>query len=158
MPLSIRRARPADVPVILALIRGLAVYEREPDAVVATEEDLLRDGFGPSPAFEVLLAEDAGEAIGFAFYFFSYSTWRGRRCLYLEDLFVAPDARGQGAARRLIEAVGAAADAAGASSVYWHTQEFNADARALYDTLASRTSFIVYQRFRNGLLGVKSPE
>ena len=65
---------------------------------------------------------------------------------YLEDLFVLPEARGQGVARRLIEAVFAAADETGASTVYWHTQEFNANGRALYDTLAHRTSFIVYQR------------
>ena len=74
------------------------------------------------------------------------STWSPTAYCYLEDLFVGPETRGQGVARRLIEAVYAAADAAGATSVYWHTQEFNADGRALYDTLAHRTSFIVYQR------------
>src|SRR5262245_53976669 len=100
MTLSIRQATRDDVAVILELIRDLALYEREPDSVVATEADLLRDGFGETPRFHVLLAEERGEAgavvLGFAFWFLSYSTWRGRSCLYLEDLFVRPEARGKG--------------------------------------------------------------
>ena len=96
--LVIRKATATDVPDVLALVKELAAYEREPDAVIATEADFLRDGFGETPAFHVLVAEDAGGAvIGFALYFFSYSTWVGRRCLYLEDLFVQPEHRGKGA-------------------------------------------------------------
>lgn len=73
---SIRAAVAADAPLILALIRELAAYEREPDAVVATEADLLRDGFGAEPRFRVLIAEDGGEPAGFALYCHVYSTWR----------------------------------------------------------------------------------
>lgn len=127
----------------------LRFYRRQLDPAV-TETSWLRF-LDPEEQPHALVAARGSELLGFATYLFHRSSWSIGPYCYLEDLFVAPDARGQGAARRLIEAVGAAADAAGASSVYWHTQEFNADARALYDTLASRTSFIVYQRFRNGL-------
>jgi GNAT superfamily N-acetyltransferase len=93
-----------------------------------------------------LVAEDGGRIVGFAHYLFHPSTWSLTGYCYLEDLFVDPAARGAGAGRALIEAVYAAADRAGASSVYWMTQEFNSDARALYDTIAHRTSFIRYER------------
>src|SRR5688572_12866092 len=108
--LSLRRATEADVSVILELIRELAAYEREPDAVIATEADLLRDGFGEHPAFHVLLADwrqgDApAETIGFALWFFTYSTWVGRRSVHLEDLFVKPSHRGRGAGVALMRAL-----------------------------------------------------
>lgn len=93
-----------------------------------------------------LVAELDGRLVGFAHYLFHPSTWSETGYCYLEDLFTLPDARGRGVGRALIEAVAAEAEAAGASRLYWHTQEFNADGRALYDTLARRTSFIVYER------------
>ena len=100
----------------------------------------------PGDQPHALVAARGHELLGLATYLFHRSSWSVQSYCYLEDLFVASEARGHGIARRLIAAVYAAADAASASSVYWHTQEFNADARALYDTLARRTSFIVYQR------------
>ena len=93
-----------------------------------------------------LVAEADGRLLGFVHYLFHPSTWSPREICYLEDLFVDPQARGGGVGRTLIEAVYAAADRAQAASVYWMTQEFNADGRALYDTLAHRTSFIRYER------------
>jgi GNAT superfamily N-acetyltransferase len=93
-----------------------------------------------------LVSYDGDRLLGFAHYLFHPSTWSLTDICYLEDLFVDPTVRGQGAGRALIHAVYAAADAANAASVYWMTQEFNADGRALYDTLAHRTSFIRYQR------------
>ena len=84
--------------------------------------------------------------VGFVHYLFHPSTWSLKEICYLEDLFVDPAARGGGVGRALIQAVYAAADAAQAGAVYWMTQEFNADGRALYDTLAHRTSFIRYER------------
>ena len=94
-----------------------------------------------------LVACDAdGAPVGFAHLVFHDSTWSTSGYCYLEDLYVAPDRRGSGVARALIEGVYAEADARGAERVYWHTQEFNAPARSLYDTLARRTSFIVYRR------------
>jgi GNAT superfamily N-acetyltransferase len=93
-----------------------------------------------------IVATREGTLIGFAHYLFHPSSWSLQPICYLEDLFVAPAARGAGVGRALIHAVYAAADRANAGSVYWMTQEFNADGRALYDTLARRTSFIRYER------------
>ncbi len=93
---ALRDAVPTDVPEILALIRELAVYEKEPDAAIATEADLLRDGFGPEPYFRCIMAEIDVTVAGFALYFFQYSTWEGRPALYLEDLFVREQFRKRG--------------------------------------------------------------
>src|SRR3546814_17450823 len=87
------------------MIRELAEFEREPDAVKATEADLLRDGWGPSPRFEALIAELDGVPAGFALYFHNYSTWEGRAGIYLEDLYVAERARGHGIGRKLMAAL-----------------------------------------------------
>lgn len=95
MSLQIRPAATDDVPQILALVRELAVYEREPDAVLATEADLLRDGFGAEKRFDCLMAEWEGATAGFALYFHNYSTWRGHAGIYLEDLYVRPVYRGR---------------------------------------------------------------
>ena len=96
MVTTVRFATPADVGTILRFIKGLAAFEHEPDAVKTTEADLLRDGFGPVPKFEVLIAEVATEPVGFALFFPTYSTWEGRSGLHLEDIFVVEHMRGQG--------------------------------------------------------------
>ena len=93
-----------------------------------------------------LVAENEGVLIGFAHYLFHPSSWAENDICYLEDLFVSPKSRGSGAGRALIHGVYDRADAAGSGTVYWMTQEFNAEGRALYDTLARRTSFIRYER------------
>lgn len=94
-----------------------------------------------------LVAEDGGgNVVGLAHLVFHASTWSSASYCYLEDLFVSPAARGTGAAKELIEAVYAEADTRGCARVYWETQEFNSPARSLYDTIAHRTSFIVYER------------
>src|SRR6266404_9284253 len=100
---EIRTATEADVPVILSLIRELAEYERAPDAVVATETGLREVLFGPKRSAEVLLALEEGEPVGFAVYFYNFSTWLGQPGLYLEDLFVRPSVRGKGYGRALLE-------------------------------------------------------
>ena len=136
--LVIRKATATDVPDVLALVKELAAYEREPDAVVATEADFLRDGFGEPPAFHVLVAEDAGSAvIGFALYFFSYSTWVGRRCLYLEDLFVQPAHRGKGAGVALMKALAKEAVAKECRRFVWQVLDWNAPAIAFYERLGA---------------------
>lgn len=136
--LVIRKAVPEDVPAVLGLVRQLATYEREPDAVVATEADYLRDGFGESPAFLVLLAENDGTVIGLAFYFFSYSTWVGRRCLYLEDLFVTPAHRSAGAGRALMRALAREALTNECRRFVWQVLDWNEPAIAFYERLGAK--------------------
>ena len=134
----IRKATRADVPAILALVKELAAYEREPDAVIAGEADLLRDGFGESPAFHVLVAVEDAAVIGFAFYFFSYSTWVGRRCLYLEDLFVQPAHRGNGAGIALMAALAKEAIAQDCRRFVWQVLDWNDPAIAFYERLGAK--------------------
>ena len=98
----IRPATPADVPVIAKLIRDLAEYERLAHAVVLKETDLHKHLFGERKYAEVLLAEDAGEVVGFALFFHNYSTFRAKPGIYLEDLFVIPEARGKGYGKALL--------------------------------------------------------
>ncbi|WP_447406238.1 N-acetyltransferase family protein, partial [Clostridium perfringens] len=86
----IRSALPADIPTILGFVRELAAFEREPDAVVATETDLREALFGDPPAAEAVIAEADGMPLGFALFFHNFSTWTGKRGLYLEDLYVTP--------------------------------------------------------------------
>ncbi len=93
-----------------------------------------------------LVAQRGGKPIGLTHYLFHRHCWRVENVVYLQDLYVDPEARGTGAGRALIEAVYAAADAAGCPSVYWMTQDFNATARQLYDRVAKLTPFIKYQR------------
>ncbi len=99
---TIRLAGREDAAAILGLVRELAVYVDMLDAVRATEADILRDGFGDTPRFECLLAEQAGAAVGFALFFHSYSTFEGRACLYIEDLYVGEQVRGLGVGRALM--------------------------------------------------------
>jgi GNAT superfamily N-acetyltransferase len=136
--LKLRAAVPADVPLILELIRDLATYEREPDAVVATEADLLRDGFGERPRFHVVLAEWNGEPAGFAFYFFTYSTWRGRPCLYLEDLFVRPAFRRNGIGLGLLRELASTALRERCERFVWQVLDWNTPAIDFYETLGAR--------------------
>ena len=136
--LVIRKATREDVPAILGLVKALATYEREPDAVVATEADLLRDGFGERPAFEVLIADDGERAIGFAFYFFSYSTWVGRKCLYLEDLFVEPAQRGQGVGLALMKALAKVAVETDCQRFVWAVLDWNEPAIGFYERLGAK--------------------
>src|SRR4026209_2664261 len=99
---EIRPAHVKDVPIILELIRDLAMYERAPNEVTATEEQLVDVLFGERPAAEVILAFEGPSPVGFAVYFYNFSTWLGRPGLYLEDLFVKPEMRGRGYGRALL--------------------------------------------------------
>jgi GNAT superfamily N-acetyltransferase len=137
MPITIRPAAPEDVPLILHFIRGLAIYEREPDAVTATEADLLRDGFGENPYYHCLIAESDGKPAGFAFYFFNYSTWTGRPGLYLEDLFVNPEFRGLGIGKALLARVAAIAVEKGCPRLQWEVLDWNTPAIEFYQALGA---------------------
>jgi GNAT superfamily N-acetyltransferase len=138
MMLTLRRAEARDVPEILALIRELAEYERAPGEVVATEADLLRDGFSGTPRFFVELASWDGEVAGFALWFFNYSTWLGRPGLYLEDLFVRPRLRGRGIGKALLVHLARTAVAEGCGRFQWQVLDWNAPAIAFYEALGAK--------------------
>jgi GNAT superfamily N-acetyltransferase len=137
MATTIRTATPADVPQILAFIRALAAYEREPDAVTATEADLLRDGFSPNPFYSCLIAESSGRPAGFAFYFFNYSTWKGRPGLYLEDIFVQPEFRGLGIGKALLQRVAAIAVEKNCPRLQWEVLDWNTPAIEFYRAMGA---------------------
>ena len=139
--LNLRPALPQDVPQILAFIRELAAYEREPDAVHATEADLLRDGFGPTKVFDCLIADwtESGTTTpaGFALYFHNYSTWRGHAGIHLEDIYVTPSLRGRGIGRALIARVAAIAVAEGCPRLQWDVLAWNTPAIGFYEKMGA---------------------
>jgi len=137
MDTIIRTAIAADVPQILAFVRALAVYEREPDAVSATEEGLLRDGFGPNPFYSCLIAEHGDKPAGFALYFFNYSTWMGRPGLYLEDLFVEVEFRGLGIGKALLQRVAAIAIEMNCPRLQWEVLDWNTPAVDFYRAMGA---------------------
>ncbi len=126
-----------DVAQILAFIRALAAFERAPDAVSATEEGLLRDGFGATPFYHCLIAEQDGQPAGFAFYFFNYSTWVGRPGIYLEDLFVQPEFRGRGIGKALLRRVAAIALEQGCRRLQWEVLDWNTPAIEFYRAMGA---------------------
>jgi GNAT superfamily N-acetyltransferase len=136
----IATARPADVADLHALVRGLAEYERLSDLCVSTEADLQRAIFTPPPACEALIARLDGkseEAAGFALFFHTYSTFLGRRGLWLEDLFVYPQYRGRGLGRDLISRVGEIARERGCGRLEWAVLDWNTDAISFYENLGA---------------------
>ncbi|MGO8998649.1 MAG: N-acetyltransferase family protein [Polyangiaceae bacterium] len=136
--LTIRDATPADVPTILALVRELATYEREPDAVVATEADFLRHGFGDRPFFKTLIAEWDGEAAGFALFFYGFSTWTGGPTLYLEDLFVRPAHRKKQIGLSLMRRLAKLAVENGCTRFIWQVLDWNEPSLRFYETLGAK--------------------
>ncbi len=137
--LNIRPATPQDVPQILAYIRELALYEREPDAVLATEADLLRDGFGASPRFQCVIAAADGQPAGFALYFTSYSTWLGHHGIRLEDLYVTPSKRGQGIGKALLAHLARIAVEQGCPRLEWDVLTWNQSAIDVYEAIGAAT-------------------
>ena len=135
--MTIRPATPADVATILALIIELAVYEREPDAVQATEASLTDMLFGPTPHAECVVAEADGTVIGMALFFTNFSTWSGKPGLYLEDLYVTPAARGSGTGKALLAHLAALAVARGYARVEWSVLDWNAPAIGFYQSLGA---------------------
>ena len=136
--IAIRAAVEGDVPVVLRFIRELADYEREPDAVRATEADLLRDGFGPAPKFRCVMAEVDGEACGFALFFESYSTWRGHHGIRLEDVYVTPARRGLGVGAALLRYLAGVAVAEGCPRLEWDVLEWNEPAIGFYQRMGAK--------------------
>jgi GNAT superfamily N-acetyltransferase len=137
-PLAIRRGTPRDVPAILALIRGLAEYEQLAHQVDATAGRIRRHGFGRRRYFETLICRRAGRPVGFALYFFTYSTFLARPSLYLEDLFVLPEERGRGAGRALLRALARIAVRKGCGRMEWAVLDWNRPAIRFYRRLGAR--------------------
>jgi len=131
----IRAATPEDVPLILQLIRELAEYERLAHEVRATEARLHATLFVPHPAAEVVIAELDSTPVGFAVFFASYSTWEATPGLYLEDLFVRPEARGRGVGRELLEHVARLTVARGWARLEWRVLDWNEPSIAFYRRL-----------------------
>ena len=136
--LQIRSATDADVPIILSLIRELAEYEREPNAVVASEAGLREVLFGAKPSAEVLLGLEEGEPVGFAVFFHNFSTWLGRPGLYLEDLFVRPEKRGKGYGRAFLERLAQIAKERGCGRMEWAVLDWNEPAIQFYRKLGAQ--------------------
>ena len=142
--LTIRPAIRDDVPQLLGLIRELATYEKKRHTAVVTEEDLLRDGFGPEPRFRMLIAEWQGEAVGYASFFYFYSTFQGRTALFLEDLLVLEKFRGKGIGKALLVAVSKLAVEEECFALRWEVLDWNRPAIEFYEKLGA--SFLKERR------------
>jgi len=132
--ITIRFAAPEDAGLVLRLIRALALYEKAPEAVVATEADLVRHGFGPDRQFEAILAFVDAEPAGLALFHSRFSTWLGQPGMYLEDLYVAEEARGLGVGRRLMARLAAIAVERGWGRIDFQVLDWN-PARSFYHRL-----------------------
>jgi GNAT superfamily N-acetyltransferase len=135
--LNIRQTVGEDVPLILRFIRDLAEYEKEPQSAVATEEDLKRDGFSGNPKFRAVIAEWNGEPAGFAFFFYHYSTWRGKPTLFLEDLFVRPPFRKKGIGKALLIYLARLAVRENCGRFEWQVLDWNTPSIEFYQSLGA---------------------
>ncbi len=136
-PVVVRRATPADVPVLVRLVRDLAEYERSADQVEVDESQLEAALFGDAPAVFAHVAEDGGAVVGMAIWFLNFSTWTGRHGIYLEDLYVRPEVRGRGAGRTLVAALAREAADRGYARVDWAVLRWNEPAIAFYRSLGA---------------------
>jgi GNAT superfamily N-acetyltransferase len=132
MTLTIRPATAADVPTMLGFVRDLAAFEKAPDAVEATEPMLHDALFGATPAVEALIADLDGRAVGFAIFYLTFSTWTGKRGIWLDDLYIAPEARGQGAGAALLKALAGIAIDRGYARFEWWVLDWNTPAIDFY--------------------------
>ena len=150
---EIRSATREDVPIILQLIRDLATYERAPNAVTATESELLKVLFGNAPAAEVRLAFEGDTPIGFAVFFHNFSTWLGRPGLYLEDLFVKPEYRGKGYGRALLVDLAGIARERGCGRMEWAVLDWNEPAIQFYRKLGAKPNeeWTIYRLTTDGI-------
>jgi GNAT superfamily N-acetyltransferase len=157
---KIRSACLADVPIILQLIRDLATYERAPNEVTATEEQLVDVLFGKRPAAEVLLAFERNMPVGFAVFFYNFSTWLGRPGLYLEDLFVKPEKRGKGYGRELLVHLAKIAYERGCGRMEWAVLDWNDPAIQFYRKLGAKPldEWTVFRLTRDGIARLAQSE
>jgi GNAT superfamily N-acetyltransferase len=137
MSVAVRVATPGDVALVHGLMRGLAIYEKLEHAMVSTEADLAEALFGAHPAAEAIIAEIAGKPVGFALFFRTYSTFVGKPGLYLEDLFVLPEARGKGAGKALLARLAAITVVRGYARLEWAVLDWNEPAIGFYRKLGA---------------------
>jgi GNAT superfamily N-acetyltransferase len=130
--MTIRKATEKDMPFVLELIRELAIFEKEPDAVVVTVDDLVRDGFSENPLFECFVAEVENEIIGMALYYYRYSTWKGKT-IHLEDLIVKESKRGTGAGFALYKEIIQQGKAENVRRIEWNVLDWNTPAIDFYE-------------------------
>lgn len=135
--IKIRNATAGDPGLILRFVRELATYERAPEAVTATEADIRDSLFGPDAIVRAVICEMDGVPAGFAVYFFNYSTWLGRRGLYLEDLYVSPAYRRAGAGKALLKHLAGVARALGCGRMEWSVLDWNTPAIRFYESIGA---------------------
>lgn len=137
MSVSVRPAAPGDIPAIHDFIRRLAEYERLLDKMQASEADIAAALFGPEPRARCEIVDLGGEPVGFSLWFYSFSTFRGRAGIYVEDLFVLPQARGRGAGKALLAALARRCVDEGLGRLEWAVLDWNAPSIAFYDALGA---------------------
>ncbi len=130
--MKIRKGRIEDMPAVLGLIKELATFEKEPQAVVVTVNDLERDGFGVKPLFHTFIAEENDEIVGMALYYYRYSTWKGKT-IHLEDLIVKEEKRGAGLGFKLYSEVIAQGKYDGVRRIEWNVLDWNTPAIDFYE-------------------------
>lgn len=148
----IRKGTKEDVSSILSLIKELAVFEKEPDAVIITEADLLRDGFSENPLYYTFVAEENGIVIGMALYYYRYSTWKGKT-IHLEDLIVSENKRGTGAGFALYKQIIAQGKLDGVKRIEWNVLDWNTNAIQFYEKSGAKIldDWRVVQMDENGI-------
>lgn len=148
----IRKGTPNDMPSVLELIKELAIFEKEPDAVVITVDDLIRDGFAENPLFHTFVAEVNQEIIGIALYYYRYSTWKGKT-IHLEDLIVKEDKRGTGAGFALYSEIIAQGKRDNVRRIEWNVLDWNTPAIEFYKKSGAKIldDWRVIQMDENGI-------
>ena len=135
--MKIRKGTPSDMPAVLSLIKELAVFEKEPDAVVVTVDDLVRDGFSENPLFHCFVAEFEEQIIGIALYYYRYSTWKGKT-IHLEDLIVQEKHRGIGAGMALYKEIIKQGKKDGVRRLEWSVLDWNQNAIDFYEKTGAK--------------------
>ena len=130
--MNIRKGTPQDMPAVLGLIQELAEFEKEPNAVLVTVDDLVRDGFGTTPLFHVFVAEVESEIVGIALYYYRYSTWKGK-IIHLEDLVVKDKMRGTGLGYALYSEIIKQGKRDNVRRIDWHVLDWNTPAIEFYE-------------------------
>ena len=145
--IEIRDAKPSDAKTILHFINELAIYEKEPNAVKTNEQAILNTLFCEGATAHSILCLDGDEAIGFAVYFYNYSTWLGKNGLYLEDLYVSPDSRGKGAGKAIMKHLANTALKNNCGRFEWVVLDWNKPAIDFYDSIGAKpqTEWIIYR-------------